>query len=418
MEIYILTSGFPYLHTEQFLETEILYWANFNDIQVTLLPSKKNDIARIIPNNIEIDCAIANSNLKIKKAYSILAAIRSKIFWHEIIWLIKNKLTSVENIFSALQMSAATYFIYNSLKNIVIKKTTPVVIYSYWFDAAAYAAALLRREGFVCLLISRAHGYDIYEERRPGNYMPVKRQFSNDFDQIHSISDNGKNYLQDKYYIPADVLRVNRLGVKVSNAATKPSSAGCFTILSVSSMIKIKRLDRIICAIEILANKTTMRHVNINWIHIGDGELSEQICALARLTFDKNISVKFSFLGHLSNEEVLAKMYKSNIDVFINVSETEGIPVSIMEAMSFGIPVIAPAIGGIPEIVNSNNGILLSEKPTVTEISEALSQYAEFKKEGLRENAKQTIKNRYNADKNYTCFVKAVVQDINSINLV
>lgn len=41
------------------------------------------------------------------------------------------------------------------------------------------------------------------------------------------------------------------------------------------------------------------------------------------------------------------------------MSDSEGIPVSIMEAMSFGIPVIARNVGGMSEIVNEENGLLL-----------------------------------------------------------
>jgi glycosyltransferase involved in cell wall biosynthesis len=46
-------------------------------------------------------------------------------------------------------------------------------------------------------------------------------------------------------------------------------------------------------------------------------------------------------------------------DVFINVSSSEGVPVSIMEAMSFGIPAIATDAGGNREIVNSSSGFLI-----------------------------------------------------------
>ena len=61
--------------------------------------------------------------------------------------------------------------------------------------------------------------------------------------------------------------------------------------------------------------------------------------------------------------------------MFINVSSTEGIPVSIMEAMSFGIPVIATAVGGTPEIVNNENGYLLSKDPSAKELAEVIQNF-------------------------------------------
>ena len=51
------------------------------------------------------------------------------------------------------------------------------------------------------------------------------------------------------------------------------------------------------------------------------------------------------------------------VDLFLTVSANEGIPVSIMEAQSFGIPVIATDVGGISEIVNNVNGSYFLQIP-------------------------------------------------------
>jgi glycosyltransferase involved in cell wall biosynthesis len=60
------------------------------------------------------------------------------------------------------------------------------------------------------------------------------------------------------------------------------------------------------------------------------------------------------------------------VDVFVNASTTEGVPVSIMEAMSFGVPVVATDVGGTGELVNSRNGALLVPNPTPAEIADAI----------------------------------------------
>ena len=61
--------------------------------------------------------------------------------------------------------------------------------------------------------------------------------------------------------------------------------------------------------------------------------------------------IDLHLFGHLDNNEIF-NMYKNNsYDYFITLSESEGLPVSIMEAISCGIPVIATAVGGITEIV-------------------------------------------------------------------
>ena len=48
------------------------------------------------------------------------------------------------------------------------------------------------------------------------------------------------------------------------------------------------------------------------------------------------------------------------IDIFINVSSSEGLPVAIMEAISFDIPIIATNVGGTSEIVTPETGILIA----------------------------------------------------------
>ena len=52
----------------------------------------------------------------------------------------------------------------------------------------------------------------------------------------------------------------------------------------------------------------------------------------------------------------------NSVDVFVNVSSSEGLPVSIMEAFSFGVPVVATKVGGIPEIVDEKCGILIPKE--------------------------------------------------------
>ncbi|WP_243669706.1 glycosyltransferase [Methanoculleus chikugoensis] len=94
----------------------------------------------------------------------------------------------------------------------------------------------------------------------------------------------------------------------------------------------------------------------------------------ADATLPGNVSHRFT--GYLDNAAVLEHYRQSPIDVFINVSESEGIPVSIMEAESCGIPVIATAVGGIPEIVSDATGILLPEHPAPRDIAKAVVRIA------------------------------------------
>lgn len=96
-------------------------------------------------------------------------------------------------------------------------------------------------------------------------------------------------------------------------------------------------------------------------------------------------------------------------DVFLNVSMSEGIPVSIMEAMSFGVPVIATKVGGTSEIVNQENGSLLPSQPTAEMIKNELLYFCNLSKmdqEKYSKEALKTWKNKFNAAKNYPEFIQ------------
>lgn len=99
-------------------------------------------------------------------------------------------------------------------------------------------------------------------------------------------------------------------------------------------------------------------------------------------------------------------------DVFVNVSSTEGTPVSIMEAISCGIPVIATAVGGNVEIVREKNGFLLSANPTPDEIADALLNVCDHREAWLkkRQGSREVWQERYNETTNFEAFAQKLVE--------
>ena len=89
------------------------------------------------------------------------------------------------------------------------------------------------------------------------------------------------------------------------------------------------------------------------WL-IGDGELVEQI---KTRVFKYNLENKVVFWG--LRDDVLKLLNKS--DVFVLPSKYEGVPISIIEAMGTGLPVIATDTGGVKSMVKDNiNGLLIN----------------------------------------------------------
>ena len=85
---------------------------------------------------------------------------------------------------------------------------------------------------------------------------------------------------------------------------------------------------------------------------IGDGQ--ERNC-LEDYCQDNNMVNNVIFTGHINN---VADYYQI-MNLLVIPSFSEGLPNVLLEAMAFGVPVIATSVGGIPEVINNNNGILL-----------------------------------------------------------
>ena len=126
--------------------------------------------------------------------------------------------------------------------------------------------------------------------------------------------------------------------------------------LASNEMVKILMVARFDIPkkhLELLEALALIDKLNWHMIFAGDGRLREQA---ARYVQEHNMGHKVTFLGNYSNVSELLR----NTDVFVLTSSWEGLPLSILEAMSHGLPIIASDVGGVKEAVrNSENGFLI-----------------------------------------------------------
>jgi glycosyltransferase involved in cell wall biosynthesis len=282
------------------------------------------------------------------------------------------------------------------------------IFYTYWNNESTYALQSLK-EKYGYKIVSRIHGGDIYEKRREFGYLPLKKQFTHNIDRIYTITQSANDYLIERYGFKKESIALSRLGVRDLSINTLSSTSNDIHLVSCSFLSEVKRVDKIIEALALLSIKQP--HVNFKWSHMGDGYLYKELLVLADKKLKGKSNITFTFLGNLKNVEVYEFYKNNNVDLFINVSQSEGVPVSIMEAMSCHIPIIAPNVGGVKDMVtDGQNGRLLSERCEVSEIIEALDDIEFYKEPNIRENAYQVYIEKYSASLNYNRFITSMVE--------
>lgn len=189
--------------------------------------------------------------------------------------------------------------------------------------------------------------------------------------RVFFISKNGLEYYRNTFSTREnDVYKLCYLGTENSVSFCAHDYTDSIHLLSVSYVVPVKRIHLIIEALSLCSKSG----IKINWIHIGDGSEMQNIIQLAQDKLDDRQFVTYRFLGARANAQVCDYYKDTNVDLFVNMSESEGLPVSIMEAMSHGVPVIAPDVGGIGEIVDDAAGWLLNKEHCVAEFVSVIKE--------------------------------------------
>ena len=207
---------------------------------------------------------------------------------------------------------------------------------------------------------------------------------------------------------PAEKIRLNYTGVPLPQRfkASGHSDRKIFKILQVCRLVDKKGLDLSIKALRLARDSGVEATLSI----AGDGPL---LNTLKHLVQDLNLENEVIFLGFLDNESLEDAYLDSHLfchpSRLTKAGDREGIPNSIAEAMSYGLPVVSTAHSGIPEIIqNNHSGVLVSnESPKL--IANAIIKLAK-KHEYLAllgSQARKRIENKFS--------IKKCVNDLEAI---
>ncbi len=390
------TNEYPYGNGESFIENELNFIAPYFET-VYLFHKYKIGEVRQIPVNVKLIYIDPPINWTIKQTVIPNFLLLSKLILEELVYSRQKKLFRNKLKYNIIHILNTLYYSTEICKKLNQTILTESIFYSYWFFDWNFSLSILKYKGRIKNNISRAHGFDLYEDNGKPNYLPSRNFCLQNTDKIFAISKVGQDYLSQLYAKFSSKIKCSYLGTKNYGLNIAPESTSPFHIVSCSSIIAVKRLHLLI---DILKNST----MPIIWTHIGDGILRESIVKQSK---DLPLNIKVVFKGSLSQQDIFSFYKSTPIDVFINCSESEGIPISIMEAISFGIPIIATDVGGVKEIVNSNSGILIKKDFIPKDVAIIIDTIRNVEKEKqLRNSARQHWEKYFTATSNYSYFIK------------
>lgn len=287
------------------------------------------------------------------------------------------------------------------------------LIYTYWCTPLTLAAVHLKKNVPGLKVITRFHGYDLFQEQIPGyrDWQPFRQEVSQGCDRLFFVAG-----MSEKYYLEtwgahwASKSLVSYLGSRQLSAVPVRAGKSGLTLVSCSHMIPRKRVHLIIDALRLLPEDLT-----VFWHHIGDGESRAALTEHAETTLAPLPNVQWKFWGHVPNGELNSLYQEIQPDIFITTTFTEGgVPVSVQEVFSAGIPAIGTAVGGVPEIVrDGETGFLLSANPSAQEIAGAIRRFYELtaaEKSEMGRAARALWSEKFDAEKNAVFFVEQLKQ--------
>lgn len=408
--LILLTNSYPYSSEESFLEPEMPYLAKeFDKIIVLAIGLGKNaKKTRDVPENV--DCYnVGKTSKRVSRMMSLFKGVVSSVLPSD-----TPKDDEIKGDFR--KRIFCEYFYargereFSLCKDILCKydfaEYDSVTIYSYWFFATALVGCKVRDLlSSTCKnikFISRAHRYDIYKYANSLGYLPLRKYILDKVDFVYPCSIDGEKYMIEQYPDFSDKIKCRYLGT--SDDGVSEMNQDYFNIVSCSRLVEFKRVDRIASALSLLEGEGKIR-----WTHIGDGETMQKVKSVC----DEKLGfMEVSLMGQVSNQQVKDFYKNEKIDLLINVSTTEGLPVSIMEVISFSIPVVATDVGGVREIIRDGyNGLLIPPDFTDEELASKLKEIINSTNEeriSMRRNARSFWEDNFDAQKNFAQFAKEI----------
>jgi colanic acid/amylovoran biosynthesis glycosyltransferase len=279
-------------------------------------------------------------------------------------YLIMHPVTSLK-LFTATSLKARNIGI--AIKNLlvfpkacyiagIIKKSAVAHIHAHYGSTTSTMAYIISRISGIPWSFT-VHRWDIPEN----NILRIKLESAS---FLRAIDENGREEVKQivKSALLADKIKVIHMGARIPEKIfRKADPSGDFTFLCPAMLVPKKGHRYLLEA----GRQLSRKGVRYKCLIAGEGPLKDELREMAtRMNLNGNVEL----LGALSQEEILELYGSGRVGAVILPSivtedgDKEGIPVALMEAMSYGIPVISTDTGGIPELIGDGSGIMVPER--------------------------------------------------------
>ena len=250
----------------------------------------------------------------------------------------------------------------------------PYDILNCHFGKQGLRGMRLKEMGLPGKLVVTFHGYDISQSISENGHNLYDRLF----EHAHLLMPVSEFWKQRLLSMGADPLRVqvHHMGIDVERFEFRPRQHGKsepVQLFTVGRLVEKKGIEYSLKAVAQV--RASHPDWNIRYVIIGDGPLRGSLEAQAQ---ELGLQDTVEFIGSAAQDQVLRYMMESHLFLLPSVisatGDQEGIPVSMMEAMATGMPVLSTRHSGIPELVDDGKSGFLVEERSVDELAEKLEQ--------------------------------------------
>ena len=233
--------------------------------------------------------------------------------------------------------------------------------------------------------------FDDFQENNHGLSISLQKMIRNwsinKSNLIITPSQHLKNFI-DKIGFDKNIFVINN-GVNIEQHNKVVLENNIIQLLVVSRLVSQKNIDSIIKAVKVMENENIILNI------VGDGS---EINNLKLLVKKYELDKKINFIGKIENTKL--NEYLKNADIFIQASNYEGLPHSILEAMNFEIPILSTDVGGCSVLLNNGErGYIIPMPVSEVEISEGIRIIINNKNEA--KSKAKLAKNYLNQEHNF-----------------